>query len=130
MLNPAKFGEHSTASTLQPRLGPAVPEAAPNAINLAAHHPLNLYPIFLWIRMTYSLHSSVMATNIVACVLGLLVLANALQFPRHATRISRELVSDTEYDFIVVGGGVSGLTVADRLTENPSSNHHHHYVLL
>ncbi|KAI8649699.1 GMC-OxRdtase-N domain-containing protein [Fusarium keratoplasticum] len=45
-----------------------------------------------------------MATNIVACVLGLLVLANALQFPRHATRISRELVSDTEYDFIVVGG--------------------------
>ncbi|KAK2669940.1 hypothetical protein RAB80_014077 [Fusarium oxysporum f. sp. vasinfectum] len=61
-----------------------------------------------------------MATNVVACVLGLLVLANALQFPRHATRISRELVSDTEYDFIVVGGGVSGLTVADRLTENPS----------
>ncbi|WKT54480.1 hypothetical protein QSH57_005064 [Fusarium oxysporum f. sp. vasinfectum] len=63
-----------------------------------------------------------MATNIVACFLGLLALANALQIPRHATKISKELVSATKYDFIVVGGGVSGLTVADRLSEDPSIN--------
>lgn len=25
-----------------------------------------------------------------------------------------------EYDFVVVGGGTSGLTVADRLTEDPA----------
>jgi heterodisulfide reductase subunit A-like polyferredoxin len=79
--------------------------------------------------MTSFLHSSIMATNIVACVLGLLALSNALQIPRHATRISKELVSATEYDFIVVGGGVSGLTVADRLTEDPSSNHHQYLLL-
>ncbi|RYP43698.1 hypothetical protein DL768_009766 [Monosporascus sp. mg162] len=63
-----------------------------------------------------------MATIIVACLIGLLALGNALQIPRHGTRISRELVSATEYDFIIAGGGVSGLTVADRLTEDPSIN--------
>lgn len=32
-------------------------------------------------------------------------------------------VSDlqTQYDYIVIGGGTSGLTVANRLTENPKS---------
>jgi hypothetical protein len=25
------------------------------------------------------------------------------------------------YDFVIIGGGTSGLTVADRLTENPKS---------
>jgi ribulose 1,5-bisphosphate synthetase/thiazole synthase len=38
--------------------------------------------------------------------------------PLHA-QVVEEL--DSTYDFIVVGGGLSGLTVADRLTENPSS---------
>lgn len=28
---------------------------------------------------------------------------------------------ETEYDYIIIGGGTSGLTVADRLTENPNS---------
>ncbi|KXH32733.1 hypothetical protein CSIM01_04226 [Colletotrichum simmondsii] len=44
----------------------------------------------------------------------------ALQVPRYATIASRDAVAVTDYDFVIAGGGVSGLTVADRLTEDPS----------
>ncbi|KAK1480362.1 choline dehydrogenase [Colletotrichum abscissum] len=44
----------------------------------------------------------------------------ALQVPRYATIASRDAVAATDYDFVIAGGGVSGLTVADRLTEDPS----------
>jgi len=40
--------------------------------------------------------------------------------PDFATIVTSRDVSDNSYDFIIAGGGVSGLTVADRLTENPS----------
>ncbi|KAL0768925.1 hypothetical protein CaCOL14_008233 [Colletotrichum acutatum] len=44
----------------------------------------------------------------------------ALRIPHHATIASRNAVAATDYDFVIAGGGVSGLTVADRLTEDPS----------
>jgi len=33
---------------------------------------------------------------------------------------ARQLSNETTYDFIIAGGGIAGLTVADRLTENPN----------
>jgi ribulose 1,5-bisphosphate synthetase/thiazole synthase len=37
------------------------------------------------------------------------------QISGHSTEL------DAAYDFVIVGGGLSGLTVADRLTENAAS---------
>ncbi|KAF6822536.1 choline dehydrogenase [Colletotrichum plurivorum] len=57
-----------------------------------------------------------------AVLLGLTSPALALRIPRHATVASREVIAGTKYDFVIAGGGVSGLTVADRLTEDPNVN--------
>jgi ribulose 1,5-bisphosphate synthetase/thiazole synthase len=40
--------------------------------------------------------------------------------PRHSTIVSRDIELESEYDFVIAGGGISGLTVADRLTEDPN----------
>ena len=40
---------------------------------------------------------------------------------QHAGLVGRDLPLKQSYDFVVIGGGTSGLTVADRLTEDPNS---------
>lgn len=44
-----------------------------------------------------------------------------LQSVRHARIVGRDTTLRSSYDFVVIGGGASGLTVADRITENPDS---------
>jgi ribulose 1,5-bisphosphate synthetase/thiazole synthase len=60
-----------------------------------------------------------MALLINLLVLGALSFSEARVLPRFSTPVSAREVAATSYDYVIVGGGISGLTVADRLTENP-----------
>lgn len=40
---------------------------------------------------------------------------------KFARIVDSAIASNTTYDFIIVGAGIGGLTVADRLTEDPNS---------
>ena len=39
---------------------------------------------------------------------------------RYARTIDARAISNETYDFVIAGGGIAGLTVADRLSENPN----------
>ncbi|KAI8632917.1 hypothetical protein F5Y19DRAFT_472098 [Xylariaceae sp. FL1651] len=55
---------------------------------------------------------------LVAC--NILVLVVTASSPKYSSPVlSQQHVNGTTYDFIIAGGGIAGLTVADRLTENP-----------
>lgn len=57
-----------------------------------------------------------------ASVVGSPYFANAIP---HATIVGRQVQLLDSYDYVIVGGGGSGLTVADRLTENANGAHFH-----
>ncbi|KAK8050748.1 hypothetical protein PG994_012478 [Apiospora phragmitis] len=61
-----------------------------------------------------------MHSSLLWLVLPGLMLSEARSLPRYATRVSRCNTNQTSYDFVIAGGGIAGLTLADRLTEDAS----------
>jgi hypothetical protein len=72
--------------------------------------------------MCSALYGAGASRRLLQPVLSLLVFTRlAFSLPVHAayaTVIQRQIDLLDEYDYIVVGGGTAGLTVADRLSEN------------
>jgi hypothetical protein len=52
---------------------------------------------------------------------ALVAVIHSSPLPRHARIITRDSDLAFSYDFVIIGGGTSGLTVADRLTEDNKS---------
>lgn len=70
--------------------------------------------------LCYLIFSEKMRSSVL--LVGLLLEATyCFARPQHAQVVGRDAKLKDTYDFVIVGGGTSGLTVADRLTENPDS---------
>lgn len=65
-----------------------------------------------------------MLLPVLALVLSTLAQIEARSIGRYAQVIERETAANNTYDFIISGGGLAGLTLADRLTENPQGENH------
>lgn len=58
---------------------------------------------------------------LISLILSSVVFGSSLRTTKHATIVSSFSKLRASYDYVVIGGGTSGLTVADRLTENSKS---------
>ena len=63
---------------------------------------------------------------VLGCCVGVAVaLPQSVHSAQHFTRAEN---IDTTYDYVIIGGGTAGLTVADRLTENVDGMYHHNKI--
>lgn len=61
-------------------------------------------------------------------IIGLASITGAHGLGRYARAITaEELSKNATYDFVIAGGGIAGLTVADRLTEDPNGTFSLHF---
>jgi hypothetical protein len=49
--------------------------------------------------------------------------SNSAKVAARATILGKDNAPLNRYDYVIIGAGASGLTVADRLTENPTGKH-------
>jgi choline dehydrogenase len=60
------------------------------------------------------------------CLSLAIIVQTVTALGQFATRIEAgHLSNGSSYDFVIAGGGIAGLTVADRLTENPNGRYVH-----
>ncbi len=66
--------------------------------------------------------ANMLPTLLFAALLAIQASAGSLpHLGKYARVITPDVASNTAYNYIIAGGGIGGLTVADRLTEDPSS---------
>lgn len=64
---------------------------------------------------------SAIAKLLLPLLFGSFAVCSPIDLVERAVLVDRTADLKAEYDYVVVGGGTSGLTVANRLTENPKS---------